>query len=225
MAHGKRYRNLRPSIDRTRSYSLDEAVKLVKQNATAKFDETVEFVASLGVDPRKADQVVRGTVVLPHGTGKTSRVLVFAVGELAKAAQEAGADYVGGQELVETDFDVAIATPDLMREVGKLGRVLGPRGLMPNPKTGTVTADVAKAVVEFKGGKIEYRADKEGGVVHAPVGKASFDAQKLVENARTLVDALVRAKPSGARGTYIKKMFLTSTMGPSVRLEVRDVAP
>ncbi|MBE7557611.1 50S ribosomal protein L1 [bacterium] len=231
MRHGKRYRNLRSALDRSRSYTLPEAVELVKRNATAKFDETVEFVANLGVDPRKADQQVRGTVVLPHGTGKTARVLVFAVGELAKAAEEAGADYVGSSELVEkiqggwTDFDVAIATPDLMREVGKLGKILGPRGLMPNPKTGTVTTDVARAVVEFKGGKIEYRADKEGGVVHAPVGKASFQPQALVENTRALVDALVRAKPSGARGTYIKKMFLSSTMGPSVKLEVRDVAP
>lgn len=230
MKHGKRYNGLRQKLERTRNYTLSEAVQLVKENATAKFDETVEFIANLGVDPRKADQQVRGTVVLPHGTGKTARVLVFAVGELAKTAEEAGADFVGSQDLVEriqggwTDFDVAIATPDLMREVGKLGRILGPRGLMPNPKTGTVTADVAKAVSEFKAGKIEYRVDKAG-IVHAPVGKASFPPQALSENTRTLVETLVRAKPSGARGTYIKKMYLTSTMGPSVKLEVRDVAP
>jgi len=228
MKHGKRYDKTRETLDRAKSYTLEEAVGLVKQNATAKFDETVEFVANLGLDPRRADQQIRGTVVLPHGTGKTARILVFAAGDAARAAQEAGADHVGTTELIQkiqggwTDFDVAIATPDQMREVGKLGRVLGPRGLMPNPKTGTVTQDVAKAVEEFKAGKIEYRLDKAG-IVHAPVGEASFGARQLMENTRTLVDTIVKAKPSGAKGTYIKRLYLTSTMGPGVRLEPRDV--
>ena len=229
MKHGKRYDKILEGVDRAKSYTLEEAVVLVKQNATAKFDETVEFVANLGLDPRRADQQIRGTVVLPHGTGKVARILVFAAGDAARAAEEAGADHVGTTELIQkiqggwTDFDVAIATPDQMREVGKLGRVLGPRGLMPNPKTGTVTVDVAKAVEEFKAGKIEYRLDKAG-IVHAPVGKASFDAQKLMENTRALVDTIVKAKPSGAKGTYIKRLYLTSTMGPGIRLEPRDVS-
>lgn len=225
MKHGKKYEAAAAKIDHSKTYTLDEAVALVKESSPAKFDATVEFVANLGVDPRHADQQVRGTVSLPHGTGKTVKVLVFADGEQIKEAQEAGADYVGLEEYVEkitkegwTDFDIAIATPSTMREVGKLGRFLGPRGLMPNPKTGTVTPNVRQAVQDFKAGRIEYRVDRAG-VIHTPVGKASFDLNQLKENIQSVADALVRAKPNSAKGTYMKSTFLSTTMGPSVRVD------
>jgi len=230
MKHSKRYRAVTAVVDDPAQVSpLAEAVKRVKEAATAKFDETVELAVNLGVNPKHADQQVRGTVVLPHGTGRSVKVLVFAKGEQAKEAEEAGADVVGAEELAEKiqkenwlDFDVAIATPDMMRVVGKLGRILGPRGLMPNPKTGTVTMDLARTVKDFKAGKIEFRVDRAG-VVHAPVGKASFSHEALVENVKELVLALMRAKPSAAKGTYLKSMYLSSTMGPSVRLDPAEV--
>ncbi|OQX85373.1 MAG: 50S ribosomal protein L1 [Candidatus Latescibacteria bacterium 4484_7] len=224
MKAGKRYRESIAKIDRAREYPLEEAIEVLKNIPRAKFDETVEFSAKLGVDPKHADQQVRGTVLLPHGTGKDVRVLVFAKGEKEQEARDAGADYVGATDLAEKikegwfDFDVAIATPDMMSEVGKLGRVLGPRGLMPNPKSGTVTFDVAKAVKEAKAGKIEYRVDK-GANIHVPVGKISFDTHKLVENVRALVLELLRAKPAAAKGKYIKSVHLSTTMGPSVALD------
>jgi large subunit ribosomal protein L1 len=201
---------------------------MVKRNAQAKFDETVELIANLGIDPKKADQQVRGTVSLPYGTGQKVRIVVFAEGENAKAAAEAGADFVGSEDLAKrvqegwTEFDVAIATPDMMRVVGRLGKILGPRGLMPNPKTGTVTTDVQKTIQEFKAGKIEYRADRAGGI-HVRVGKASFPSEHLVKNIRVVVEALVRARPTTAKGQYIKSMYLCSTMSPSVRLDASDV--
>jgi large subunit ribosomal protein L1 len=210
-------------------YPLAEAVALVKETSSTKFDATVDFVANLGVDPRHADQQVRGTVSLPHGTGKTVRVLVFADGEDVQAAKDAGADYVGLDDMAEkiakegwTDFDVAIATPSTMRVVGKLGRVLGPRGLMPNPKTGTVTTNIGSTVEAFKAGRIEYRVDKAG-VVHAPVGKVSFDPLNLAENVKALAEALTKAKPCSAKGTYMKSTYLSSTMGPSIRLDPSDL--
>ncbi|MCA9410304.1 MAG: 50S ribosomal protein L1 [Candidatus Omnitrophica bacterium] len=225
MKHGKKYNEAAAKVDGKKSYSLEEAVVLIKETATAKFDSTVEFVANLGVDPRHADQQVRGTVALPHGTGKSVKVLVFADGEQVKEAEEAGADYVGLEEYVEkitkegwTDFDVAIATPSTMREVGKLGRFLGPRGLMPNPKTGTVTPNVKQAVKDVKAGRIEYRVDRAG-VIHTPVGKASFDAEKLADNIQSVAEALNRAKPNSAKGTYMKSTFVSTTMGPSVRID------
>lgn len=225
MKHGKKYMAAAAKINRAKSYTLEEAVTLLKDTATSKFDSTVEFVANLGVDPRHADQQVRGTVALPHGTGKKVRVLVFADGEQIKEAEQAGADYVGLEEYVNkitkegwTDFDVAIATPSTMREVGKLGRFLGPRGLMPNPKTGTVTPNVRQAVEDFKAGRIEYRVDRAG-VIHTPVGKASFDPAKLLENIQSVADALMRAKPSSAKGTYMKSTYLSTTMGPSIRVD------
>ena len=224
MKAGKRYRDSIAKIDRTREYPLEEAIEVLKNIPKAKFDETVEFSAKLGVDPKHADQQVRGTVLLPHGTGKDVKVLVFAKGEKEQEAREAGADYVGSADLAEKikggwfDFDVAIATPDMMSEVGKLGRILGPRGLMPNPKSGTVTSDVAKAVKEAKAGKIEYRVDK-GANIHVPVGKISFDSHKLVENTKALVLELLRAKPAAAKGKYIKSVHLSTTMGPSVPLD------
>ncbi|MCD6288212.1 MAG: 50S ribosomal protein L1 [Candidatus Hydrogenedentes bacterium] len=222
--HGKRYRTVAESIDRAKLYSLEEAVSLVKSSATAKFDETVDLAFKLGVDPRQADQIVRGTVSLPHGTGRDVRVIVFAQGEKQTEAKEAGAEEVGADELAEKiqggwlDFDVAIATPDMMRVVGKLGRVLGPRGLMPSPKSGTVTMDVGPAVSEFKKGKIEYRTDRDANV-HVPIGKVRFDEQQLIENADTVIDAIVRARPAAAKGTYMKSAAMSSTMGPSVRLD------
>lgn len=219
--HGKKYQDALKKIDREQAYELEEALQLVKEVAPAKFDETVEAAFRLGVDTKRADQQVRGAVVLPHGTGKTKRVLVFAKGEKAKEAEQAGADFIGEEDLVQKvsqgwlDFDVVIATPDMMGQVGKLGRILGPRGLMPNPKTGTVTFEVAKAVEEVKAGKIEYRADKAGNV-HAPIGKVSFGTDKLAENFRVLIDTLIKVKPSAAKGQYMKSATVSSTMGPGV---------
>lgn len=215
-------------VDRTKSYSVNDGVDLVKGAAYAKFDETVDVAVRLGVDPRHADQMVRGAVVLPNGLGKEIRVLVFAKGEKEKEAKDAGADFVGADDLVAKiqegwfDFDTAIATPDMMGVVGKIGKLLGPRGLMPNPKVGTVTFDVERAVKESKSGKVEFRVEKAG-IVHAPVGKASFTSVVLKENLLALVDALVKAKPSAAKGTYIKKITISSTMGPAVRLDIADV--
>ncbi|HHP51443.1 MAG TPA: 50S ribosomal protein L1 [Moorella mulderi] len=225
---GKRYQELVKLIDRDKLYDPEEAIALAKRIARAKFDETVEVALRLGIDPRHADQQVRSTVVLPHGTGKTRKVLVFAKGEKAKEAEEAGADYVGAEDLVAKiqegwlDFDVAIATPDMMGMVGKLGRILGPRGLMPNPKTGTVTMEVGKAVREVKAGKIEFRADKTG-VVHAPIGKASFEEEKLKENFWALVEAVIKAKPPAAKGQYMKSVTISTTMGPGIRVNPRKV--
>ena len=222
---GKRLRQAKEQVDRERTYALGEAIALVKQGAKAKFDETVEMSVGLGVDPRHADQMVRGVVALPHGTGKTVRVAVFAKGDKADAAREAGADVVGDDDLAaevqggKIEFDRCIATPDMMPVVGKLGRILGPRGLMPNPKLGTVTPDVAEAVSAAKGGQVEFRVEKAG-IVHAGIGKASFDEQALAANARALVDALNRAKPSGAKGTYMKRAALSSSQGPGVKLDV-----
>lgn len=222
---GKRYEEAVKLVDKDASYEPAEAVKLVKQMAKAKFDETVEVAVRLGVDPKKQDQNVRGVVVLPHGTGKTRRVLVFAKGEKAKEAEAAGADYVGDQDLINKiqqgwfEFDVCVATPDMMAEVGKLGRLLGGKGLMPNPKAGTVTFEVGKAVQEIKAGKIEFRLDKAG-IVHAPIGKVSFEAEQLEENLRTLLDALNRAKPAAAKGVYMRNVSISSTMGPGVRVSV-----
>jgi large subunit ribosomal protein L1 len=222
--HGKKYRAALEKVDASRKLTLEEGVAKVKEIAFAKFDETVELTMWLGVDPRKADQLVRGTVVLPHGLGRSKTVLVIAQGEKQKEAEEAGADFVGGEEMVDKikggwlDFDAVIATPDMMRSVGQLGKVLGPRGLMPNPKTGTVTFDVKTAVQETKAGKIEYRVDKTG-VIHVPVGKVSFDEQKLQENAKVLLNAVVKAKPSTAKGKYVKKVNLAATMGPGVLLD------
>ena len=220
---GKKFKNAATKVDRTRTYSIHEATALVKSASFAKFDETVDIAVNLGVDPRHADQVVRGTVVLPHGTGKSVRVLVLAQGDRAKAAEDAGADFVGMEYIQRLkdgwlDCDVIVATPDVMGQLGALGRVLGPRGLMPNPKAGTVTMDVAKAVKEIKAGKIEFRVDKTGNV-HAPIGKVSFAAEKLAENARAFMDTIVRSKPSAAKGVYVRSATLASTMGPGVRLE------
>lgn len=225
MRHGKRYSDALKRFDRQTLYSPFEAVELVRSMAGAKFDETVEIAVRLGVDPRHADQIVRGTVVLPAGTGRTNRVAVFAAGDAAAEARAAGADVVGADDLVARiekegflDFDVAIATPDLMAQVGKLGRLLGPRGLMPNAKTGTVTNDVGKAVTEFKGGRVEYRTDRYGNV-HVPIGKASFSTGQLLENMRALIDELIRAKPAAAKGRYLRSVTLSTTMGPGVRLD------
>jgi large subunit ribosomal protein L1 len=223
-AHGKRYRAALEKIEPGRKYTLAEGVAKVKEVATAKFDETVELTMWLGVDPRKADQLVRGTVVLPHGLGKSKRVLVIAQGDKIREAEEAGADFTGGEDVVERikggwlDFDAVIATPDMMRLVGQLGKILGPRGLMPNPKTGTVTFDVTTAVRETKAGKVEYRVDKTG-VIHVGVGKVSFDDQRLRENAQVLLDAVVKAKPATAKGKYVKKVNLAATMSPGVLLD------
>jgi len=223
--HGKKYRDAMTKFDRDNLYGVAEAIDFVKELAPAKFDETVELAVRLGVDPRKADQIVRGTLSLPAGTGKLQRVAVFAAGEQAAEARDAGADVVGADDLVARirdqgflDFDVAIATPDLMGQVGALGRVLGPRGLMPNPKTGTVTSEVGKAVVEFKGGRVEYRTDKVGNI-HIGVGKVSFTKEQLLENVRAVIDELVRAKPASAKGRYLQTVTLTSTMGPGVRVD------
>ena len=223
MSKGKKYSDSLKLIDRTKQYDPEEAIELVKQTAKAKFDETIEISVRLGVDPRHADQQVRGAVVLPHGTGKKVRVLVFAKGDKAKEAQEAGADYVGDEDLVKKiqtenwfDFDVCVATPDMMGVVGRIARVLGPKGLMPNPKSGTVTMDVTKAIHEIKAGKVEYRVDKTS-IVHVPVGKVSFGVDKLEENLNTLMDAIIKAKPAAAKGTYIKSLVVSTTMGPGVK--------
>jgi len=218
----------REKVDRTQVYALDQALALIKDAAYAKFDETVDLSVRLGVDPRKADQMVRGAVVLPNGLGKSVRVLVFAKGEKASEAEKAGADFVGAEDLVEKiqggwfDFDTAIATPDMMGTVGKIGKLLGPRGLMPNPKVGTVTFDIGRAVEESKSGKVEYRVEKAG-IVHAPVGKVSFDVEKLKENVLSLMDALMKAKPQTAKGTYLKKVSISSTMGPGVNVDVPEL--
>ncbi len=228
MPSGKNLKNSKAQVDRSRLYPVDEAVDLVKGGAYAKFDETVDVAIRLGVDPRKADQMVRGAVVLPNGLGKSVRVLVFAKGEKAQEAEAAGADFVGGDDLVEKiqggwfDFDTAIASPDMMGVVGKIGRLLGPRGLMPNPKTGTVTMDVAKAVEEAKSGKVEYRTEKTG-IIHCPVGKVSFDADKLKGNLVALIDVLMKAKPSTAKGTYMKKVSISSTMGAGINIDVPEL--
>ena len=225
MSTGKHHKAAKAKVDRNVAYPIEEALALVKEGAYAKFDETVDVSVRLGVDPRKADQMVRGAVVLPNGLGKTVRVLVFAKGEKAQEATDAGADFVGGDDLVAKiqggwfDFDTAIATPDMMGTVGKIGRLLGPRGLMPNPKVGTVTFDLGRAVTEAKSGKIEYRVEKAG-IIHAPVGKVSFDAAKLQENLVSLVDALIKAKPSTSKGTYLKKLSISSTMGPGINVDV-----
>ena len=223
--HGKKYSDIAESYDLTQVYEVEEALALVKKNAKAKFDETIEVAVRLNLDPRQSDQQIRGAVVLPNGTGVTRRVLVFAKGDKVKEAEAAGADFVGSEELVTKiqggwfDFDVAIATPDMMGVVGKIGRLLGPKGLMPNPKTGTVTMDVTKAVAEVKAGKIEYRLDKAANV-HARIGKASFPVEKLVENYLTLVDTLIKVKPAAAKGQYIKNIAVTSTMSPAVRINI-----
>ena len=224
MKHGKNYKNSLSQVDREELLTITEAIEKVKTVSTAKFDETVELAIRLGVDPRKAEQIVRGTLSLPAGTGKTNRVAVFAAGEAAQAARDAGADVVGAEDLVAQvaggflDFDVAIATPDLMGQVGGLGRVLGPRGLMPNPKTGTVTTDVAKAVTEFKGGRVEYRTDKIGNV-QLRVGKVSFGRDDLVRNVQAVVDEIVRVKPASAKGRYLMSITVSSTMGPGVKID------
>jgi large subunit ribosomal protein L1 len=226
---GKRIRNVRDGIERSRLYPLEEAVKLVKAGAKTKFDETIEIAMNLGVDPRHADQMVRGVVDLPNGTGRDLKVAVFAKGDKAEEAKKAGADIVGAEDLVESvekgtiDFDRCIATPDMMPLVGKLGKVLGPRGLMPNPKVGTVTPDVAAAVQGAKGGAVEFRVEKAG-IVHAGVGKASFTEKALVENIRAFMDAVLKAKPSGAKGTFLKKIAISSTMGPGVKIEPAEAS-
>ncbi|OJT54455.1 50S ribosomal protein L1 [Bacillus licheniformis] len=221
---GKKYVEAAKLVDRTKAYDVNEAIELVKKTNTAKFDATVEAAFRLGVDPRKNDQQIRGAVVLPNGTGKTQRVLVFAKGEKAKEAEAAGADYVGDADYINKiqqgwfDFDVIVATPDMMGEVGKIGRVLGPKGLMPNPKTGTVTFEVEKAVNEIKAGKVEYRVDKAGNI-HVPIGKVSFEECKLVENFATMYDTILKAKPAAAKGVYVKNVSVTSTMGPGIKVD------
>ena len=224
MKMGKKYKASAALVDKSKLYDTDEAMALVCQTATAKFDETVEIHVRLGVDSRHADQQVRGAIVLPNGTGKTVRTLVFARGDKAKAALEAGADYVGAEEYVTKiqsenwfDFDACVATPDMMPVIGRIARLLGPKGLMPNPKSGTVTMDVTKAVHDIKAGKVEYRVDKTS-ICHCPIGKASFDSDKLVENLRVLMDAINKAKPATAKGTYVRSLYMSTTMGPSIRL-------
>jgi large subunit ribosomal protein L1 len=223
--HGKKYREAVQKVEPTRPYPLRDALDLAKDAAFAKFDETVEVALRLGVDPKHADQMVRGTVVLPHGLGKTARVLVFAAGEKIREAEEAGADHVGGEELAKKieggwlDFDAVVATPDMMRVVGRLGKVLGPRGLMPNPKAGTVAVDVAQ---EIKAGKVEFRVDKTG-IIHAPIGKLSFGTDKLKDNADALIGAVIKAKPSAAKGKYVKGLSLSSTMGPGIKVDEAGV--
>lgn len=226
--HGKNYRNAKERVE-NRPYELREALSLLKEVAYAKFDETVEVAMRLGVDPRHADQMVRGTVVLPHGTGKEMRVLVFATGEKVKDAEEAGADFVGGEDLVEKiqggwmDFDAVVATPDMMRVAGRLGRLLGPRGLMPNPKAGTVTPDVGKAVSDIKAGTVEYRVEKAG-IVQAPVGKISFEVDQLEENARAFIESVVRQRPAAAKGRYVESIDVSTTMSPGINVEETDIA-
>ena len=229
MKRGKKYTEAAKLVDRATQYDVAEAISLVKKTAVAKFDETVEAHIRLGVDGRQADQQIRGAVVLPHGTGKTVRVLVFAKGDKVAEAEAAGADFVGGEELIPRiqnegwfDFDVVVATPDMMGVVGRLGRVLGPKGLMPNPKAGTVTMDVTKAVNDIKAGKIEYRLDKAN-IIHCPVGKASFTEEQLTENFNTLMDAIIKAKPASAKGTYMKSVTVTSTMGPGIKVNTLKI--
>jgi large subunit ribosomal protein L1 len=229
VTRGKKYVDATRHYDREKLYSVDEAFEIIKAISTHKFDETVEVAFRLGIDPRKADQMIRGTVSLPHGTGKSVRVAVFAAGDQARAAEEAGADVVGTDDLVSRieggflDFDVAIAAPDQMTQVGKLGRTLGPRGLMPNPKTGTVTPDIAKAVAEFKAGKVEYRTDRHGNV-HVPIGKASFDAKALAANYQSVLDEILRAKPAASKGRYVKGVTAAPTMGPGVQIDPASTA-
>ena len=224
----KRLKATEALIDRTKTYTVEEAMEIVKKAPAAKFDESVDLSLRLGVDPKHADQMVRGAIVLPHGIGKTVRVAVFAKGEKEREAREAGADVVGAEDLVEKiqggfmDFDAVVATPDMMRAVGKLGKVLGPRGLMPNPKTGTVTAEIARAVREIKAGKVEFRVDKTG-IIHAPLGKMSFASDSLVANAHALVDSIVRAKPPAAKGKYLKSVTVSSTMGPGIRIDTTHI--
>jgi len=226
---GKNYIESAKLVDKAAFYSTIDAMELVKKTSKAKFDETIELSVRLGVDPRHADQQVRGAVVLPHGTGKTVRVLVFAKGEKAKEAEAAGADFVGAEELIEKiqkenwfEFDVVVATPDMMGVVGRIGRILGPKGLMPNPKSGTVTFDVSKALADIKAGKVEYRVDKTA-IIHVPIGKGSFDVEKLVSNFHALMEAVVKAKPAAAKGQYIKSVVISSTMGPGIRLNPAKV--
>ncbi|MFZ6017957.1 MAG: 50S ribosomal protein L1 [Nitrospirota bacterium] len=222
---GKKIIATKKKIERGKEYSLEEALSLVKESSYAKFDETVDLAVNLGIDPRKSDQMVRGTVVLPHGIGKKVRVLVFAKGEKEKEAIDAGADFVGAEDLVEKiskgwlDFDKAVATPDIMGLTGKLGKILGPRGLMPNPKLGTVTFDIARAVKEIKAGKVEYKTEKAG-IVHVPIGKVSFDTQRLLDNAKAIIDSIVKAKPPTSKGKYLKKLSISSTMGPGIAIDI-----
>jgi large subunit ribosomal protein L1 len=221
---GKKYKEAAALVDRAKRYSLEEAIGLAKKTARVKFDETVDLAVNLGVDPKQADQMVRGTVVLPHGTGKKVRVLVFAKGEKEKEARDAGADHVGAEDLADkiqkgwTEFDTVVATPDIMGLVGKLGKVLGPRGLMPNPKTGTVTFDIAKAIKDIRAGKVEYRVDKAG-IVHVSVGKASFEENKLLENAKVVLESILKAKPASSKGKYLKAAAVSTTMGPGIRMD------
>ena len=229
MKYGKKYAESIKSYDRSKAYDSQEAIGLVLNNAKAKFDETVELHVRLGIDPRQADQQVRGVLVLPNGTGKTKKVLVIAKGERADAAQAAGADYVGAEEMIQKiqtenwfDFDVMITTPDMMGVVGRIGRILGPKGLMPNPKSGTVTMDVARAVAEVKAGKVEYRLDKTA-IIHCPIGKKRFGTEKILENFNALMDAIVKAKPAAAKGQYVKSVTLTSTMGPGVKVNYNRI--
>jgi len=225
---GKKLTSVKEKIDTTQQYALEDAVKIVKGSPVAKFDETIDLAVNLGVDPRKSDQMVRGTVVLPHGMGKKVRVLVFAKGEKETEAREAGADYVGAEDLVEKiskgwlDFDKSVATPDVMGLVGKLGKILGPRGLMPNPKVGTVTFEVAKAVKEIKAGKVEYKTEKAG-IIHVPIGKISFDEDKLLDNANTVIKSIIKAKPATSKGKYLKKLSISSTMGPGIAIDTASL--
>ena len=226
--NGKTYRAALEKVDRSQRYPLEDSLRLAKETARAKFDETVELAIRLGVDPRQADQNIRGTVTLPHGMGKSVRVLAFAKGDKEKEAQDAGADFVGSDELIKKisegwlDFDKAVATPDMMGAVGRIGKILGPRGLMPNPKTGTVAADIGKAVKEIKAGKLEYRVDKAG-IVHVPVGKASFGAEQLIDNARAVLLSILRAKPASAKGNYVKGVTVATTMGPGIKIDLSQV--
>jgi large subunit ribosomal protein L1 len=228
MEKGKKISAAKEKIERIRDYSLDEAIRIVKESSYAKFDETVDLAFNLGINPKKSDQMVKGSVVLPHGIGKKVKVLVFAKGEKEKEAADAGADIIGAEDLVEKiskgwlDFDKTVATPDMMGLVGKLGKILGPRGLMPNPKLGTVTFDISRAVKEIKAGKVEYKAEKAG-IIHVPIGKVSFDNQKLFDNARAVVDSVVKAKPATSKGKYLKKISISSTMGPGVTVDIASL--
>jgi large subunit ribosomal protein L1 len=227
-AKGKSYKDVLAKVDRSNRYPLEDGLKLAKETARAKFDETVEMAVRLGVDPRQADQNVRGTVSLPHGMGKTVRILAFAKGEKEKEAQEAGADFVGSDELIKKisegwlEFDKAVATPDMMAVVGRIGKILGPRGLMPNPRTGTVTLDIGKAVKEIKAGKLEYRVDKAG-IVHIPLGKTSFGAEQLIDNAKAVLQSILRAKPASAKGNYVRGVTVSTTMGPGIKLDLSQI--